>query len=241
MRPKQELELAPRHHRGLPADERDRPEPGHLGQHQRALRRPHADHAVAACPTSELAPEDIAAMPLEGEYGSWDGPLAPSTEWRFHLDITRARPEVGAIVHAHSHLRDDARDLPQGDPGLPLHDRGRGRAEHPLRRLRHLRHQGALGRGAGGARGPHLLPARQPRHDRHRRRTSPRRCGSRSSSRPSPGSTTLALRIGGPVLLPDAEIAKVKERFKSYGPRPEGRAANGKKAHRRAKRHDDRG
>ena len=45
-------------------------------------------------PYDDMGPDDIAAMPIEGEYGSWDGPLAPSTEWRFHLDITRARPEV---------------------------------------------------------------------------------------------------------------------------------------------------
>ena len=28
--------------------------------------------------------------------------LKPSTEWRFHLDIMKARPEVGAIVHIHA-------------------------------------------------------------------------------------------------------------------------------------------
>jgi L-fuculose-phosphate aldolase len=49
-----------------------------------------------------MTPQMIAAMPLEGEYGSWTGPLRPSTEWRFHLDITRTRPDVGAVVHAHS-------------------------------------------------------------------------------------------------------------------------------------------
>jgi L-fuculose-phosphate aldolase len=53
-------------------------------------------------PYEEMAPEDIAVMPLEGEYGSWKGPYVPSTEWRFHLDIMRARRDVGAIVHAHS-------------------------------------------------------------------------------------------------------------------------------------------
>jgi L-fuculose-phosphate aldolase len=49
-----------------------------------------------------MTPQMIAAMPLEGEYGSWTGPLKPSTEWRFHLDITRSRPDAGAIVHTHS-------------------------------------------------------------------------------------------------------------------------------------------
>jgi len=49
-----------------------------------------------------MTPDMIAAMPLDGEYGSWEGPLKPSTEWRFHLDIMKARPDVGGIVHTHS-------------------------------------------------------------------------------------------------------------------------------------------
>jgi L-fuculose-phosphate aldolase len=56
----------------------------------------------SATPYDAMEPEMIAAMPLEGDYGSWDGPLKPSTEWRFHLDILRAKPEVGAVVHTHS-------------------------------------------------------------------------------------------------------------------------------------------
>jgi L-fuculose-phosphate aldolase len=49
-----------------------------------------------------ITPEMIAAMPLDGDYGSFEGPKNPSSEWRFHLDIMRARPEIGAIVHTHS-------------------------------------------------------------------------------------------------------------------------------------------
>lgn len=56
----------------------------------------------SATPYEAIEPEMVASMPLEGEYGSWTGPLKPSTEWRFHLDIMRARPDVGAIVHTHS-------------------------------------------------------------------------------------------------------------------------------------------
>src|SRR6201986_4716459 len=56
----------------------------------------------SATPYEAMEPEMIAAMPLEGEYGSWTGPLKPSTEWRFHLDIMKARPDVGGIVHTHS-------------------------------------------------------------------------------------------------------------------------------------------
>jgi L-fuculose-phosphate aldolase len=49
-----------------------------------------------------MTPEMVARMPLEGEYGAWEGPKRPSSEWRFHLDIFRARPEIGAIVHTHA-------------------------------------------------------------------------------------------------------------------------------------------
>ena len=55
----------------------------------------------SATPYDTMRPEMIAAMPIEGEYGSWSGPLKPSTEWRFHLDILRTRPDAGAVVHAH--------------------------------------------------------------------------------------------------------------------------------------------
>jgi L-fuculose-phosphate aldolase len=56
----------------------------------------------SATPYDAMKPEMIASMPLEGEYGAWDGPLLPSTEWRFHLDIMRGRPDVGCVVHTHS-------------------------------------------------------------------------------------------------------------------------------------------
>jgi L-fuculose-phosphate aldolase len=56
----------------------------------------------SATPYHLMQPEQIAEMPIEGEYGAWRGPLKPSTEWRFHLDILRARPEFRAIVHTHA-------------------------------------------------------------------------------------------------------------------------------------------
>ena len=55
----------------------------------------------SATPYDAMEPEMIAAMPFEAEYGAWEGPLKPSTEWRFHFDIMKAREDVGAVVHAH--------------------------------------------------------------------------------------------------------------------------------------------
>jgi L-fuculose-phosphate aldolase len=56
----------------------------------------------SATPYEAMKPEMIASMPIDSDDGSWEGPLKPSTEWRFHLDIMRARPDVGGVVHTHS-------------------------------------------------------------------------------------------------------------------------------------------
>ena len=50
-------------------------------------------------PYEETGPDDVVAMTLDGEAR---GARLPSSEWRFHRDIYRARPEVNAIVHTHA-------------------------------------------------------------------------------------------------------------------------------------------
>jgi len=49
-------------------------------------------------PYETVQPEQIVYMGLDG---SFDPAQRPSSEWRFHLDILKARPEVNAVVHAH--------------------------------------------------------------------------------------------------------------------------------------------
>lgn len=46
-----------------------------------------------------MKPSDVVQMDLEGGYF---GSVLPSSEWRMHMDIYRARPEAGAIVHTHA-------------------------------------------------------------------------------------------------------------------------------------------
>jgi L-fuculose-phosphate aldolase len=46
-----------------------------------------------------LRPEDIVLMRFDG---STEGTRLPSSEWRFHRDIYACRPEVHAILHTHS-------------------------------------------------------------------------------------------------------------------------------------------
>lgn len=52
--------------------------------------------------SGEMRPESIARMTLSDDSGAFTGPLPPSSEWRFHLDIHRARADVNAVAHTHS-------------------------------------------------------------------------------------------------------------------------------------------
>jgi len=49
-------------------------------------------------PYEAMKPEQIVYMHLDGSH---DPAQHPSSEWRFHRDILKARPEANAIVHAH--------------------------------------------------------------------------------------------------------------------------------------------
>ncbi len=49
-------------------------------------------------PYDQMTPDDIVFLGMDGRPR---GSNQPSSEWRFHRDIMKAKPEVGAIVHAH--------------------------------------------------------------------------------------------------------------------------------------------
>jgi L-fuculose-phosphate aldolase len=53
----------------------------------------------SAVPYDELAAEDIVRLAPDGRVV--EGVRRPSTEWRLHADVLAARPDVGAVVHAH--------------------------------------------------------------------------------------------------------------------------------------------
>ncbi len=50
-------------------------------------------------PYEETYPNDIVLMNFSGEA---TGRRKPSSEWRFHRDILAARPDVNVVLHAHS-------------------------------------------------------------------------------------------------------------------------------------------
>ena len=49
-------------------------------------------------PYEAMTPEDIVAMDFDGSYVG----RRPSSEWRFHRDILRHRPDINVVLHCHS-------------------------------------------------------------------------------------------------------------------------------------------
>lgn len=170
-------------------------------------------------PYDDLEPADITGLPLEGEYGAWEGRLKPSSEWRFHLDITLARPEVGAIVHAHSTyattLACCRKDIPAchymmaaaGGPTIRCSSYATyGTKELSLAALEALEGRTCCLLANHGmiATGPNLAKAMWLAVELET----------------IAKQYYLSLTVpGGPVILPDDEIAHVIERFKDYGPK----------------------
>lgn len=166
-------------------------------------------------PYKQMKTTDIVYMKSDGTY---KGDLVPSTEWRFHLDILNTRPDANAIVHAHptfcTTLAILGRDIPPlhymvavaGGPDIRCADYAtfgtKKLSDNAIKALKDrkaclLAHHGMI------ATGPNIAKALWLAIE----------------------TETLAkqyyytLQLGGPPLLPDAEIKNVMTRIHSYGPR----------------------
>ena len=169
-------------------------------------------------PYGDLKPADIAVMPIKGEYGSWSGPLNPSSEWRFHLDIMRSRAEVGSVVHTHSTyattLAICGKEIPAihymvaaaGGPTVRVAPYATYGTEDlsalALKALEGrtcclLRNHGVIATGASVGRALWLAVEIETLARQY----------------------YLSLAIGGAQILPDDEIVRVVEKFKNYGPK----------------------
>ncbi|MEO3430484.1 class II aldolase/adducin family protein [Pelagibius sp. CAU 1746] len=183
-------------------------------------------------PYEALKPADIVAMPLDDDYGAYEGKLAPSSEWRFHLDIMAARPEVGAIVHTHSTYATAMAicgfEIPAvhymiaaaGGPTIRVAPYATyGTKELSRNALQALEGRGACLLANHGviATGPGLQRA----------------LWLAGEVETLARQYVLARSLGKPVVLPEEEIAAVVEKFKSYGPRAEAAPAAPKPAPRR--------
>lgn len=169
-------------------------------------------------PYEALTPADIVAMPLEGDDGAYDGKLAPSSEWRFHLDILRSRPDAGAVVHTHSTY---ATALAICGAEIPAVHYMIAAAGGPTIRVAPYATYGteALSRNALTAlkdRSACLLA----NHGVIATGPSLQRALWLAGEVETLAKQYIVARsFGTPQLLPDDEIAVVVEKFKSYGPR----------------------
>ena len=176
-----------------------------------------------------MQPQDVVFMQLSD--GAWRGPLKPSSEWRFHRDIYLARPEVGAVVHAHpTHATalavqrrpipafhymvamaggHDIRCAPYATYGTEALSRN-ALAALDGRRACLLGNHGLIAIGTSLDKAFALaIEVEQLAHQ-----------------------YLLALSTGTPVVLPDDEMDRVLEGFKSYGVNAQGTQADpGTKAH----------
>jgi len=66
-------------------------------------------------PYADTTPADIVAMSLDGDV---HGHRTPSSEWRFHLDIYRSRPDALAVVHTHAPFATTLACLGRGIPAF---------------------------------------------------------------------------------------------------------------------------
>jgi len=69
-------------------------------------------------PYAAIVAADIVAMPLAGRTRAARAGRRPSSEWRFHRDIYRARGDAGAIVHTHAPFSTSLACLHRGIPAF---------------------------------------------------------------------------------------------------------------------------
>lgn len=166
-------------------------------------------------PTDGRAPGEMVFVDQDGQP---EGDLKPSSEWRFHRDILRTRPEFGAVVHAHSPYAVSLACLRRGLPAF-----------HYMVAVAGGRDIRCADYATFGSQtlSDHALAALEGR----------KACllanhGLLAAGRDLDEAVHVALEVealcgqfwrasllGEPVLLSDAEMDEVLERFRSYGPR----------------------
>lgn len=161
----------------------------------------------------KMLPEEIVEMDFEGRYY---GDFVPSSEWRFHHAILKARPDANVVLHSHAlHcaiLSCCRRDIPAyhymvaaaGDTVIKCSDYAPfGTPELSQHALEALGHRNACLLGNHGviALGTSLDKA----------------FGLLQEVEYLAKLTIAVFNLGGGVMLNDADMAVVLERFKTYG------------------------
>ena len=169
----------------------------------------------SAMPCDRLEPEMIVSMALGGD-GAWEGPLRPSTEWRFHLDLLRERPDAQAVVHAHppycTTLAIARKEIPACHYMIAAFGgnnvRCAGYATFGTQALSDLAVEAMEGRTACLLANHGMIAIGE---------TLAKAMWRAIELETIARQYCLSLQIGGPVLLSDAEIERTHREFASYG------------------------
>lgn len=168
-------------------------------------------------PYDSLTPADIVALDMDG---TAHGPRLPSSEWHFHLDLMRDRPDLGAVVHTHSPYATAfsclRRDMPAfhymiaacGGNSLRCAEYatfGTPELSENMTRAMDGRTACLLANHGVIAAGPDLAHA----------------LGLAVEVEALARQYAIACQMGDPVILDDAEMDRVIEKFKTYGVQPD--------------------
>lgn len=167
-------------------------------------------------PYATMKPDDLAVMPIDGDYGAWSGPFKPSSEWMFHLDIMKSRADVGAIVHTHSTfatiLSMQRKPIPACHYMIAAFGgndlRCSGYARYGTKELSELALEALAGR-TGCLLANHGMIAVGP--------TLEKAMWTAIELETIAKQYYHALLIGGPVILSDAQIEETRKAFATYG------------------------
>ena len=192
----------------------------------------------SAIPYDRIEPEMIVSMALDGD-GVWEGPARPSTEWRFHLDLLRARPDAHAVVHAHppycTTLAIARKEIPACHYMVAAFGgnnvRCAGYATFGTQTLSDLAVEAMEGRTACLLANHGMISIGE---------TLAKAMWRAIELETIARQYYLSLQIGGPVLLSDAEIERTHRGFASYGlqedadGRPDGKAPSRRTSKKKA-------
>jgi L-fuculose-phosphate aldolase len=167
-------------------------------------------------PYERMRPEQVVRMRWDG---SFDGDVLPSSEWRFHRDILLHRPEFNAIVHTHSMHATALSIMGRGIPAIHYRIAAAGGpdircagyatfgeqalSDQALQALRGrkaclLAHHGVIAAESSLERALSLAVTVEELAQQY----------------------LLCLPFGPPPVLDDDEIARVLQKFKTYGQQP---------------------
>ncbi len=166
-----------------------------------------------ALPYAVMQPEDIVHLKLDG---TATGHRTPSSEWHLHLDILRQRRDASAIIHTHSRhattLACLRRDIPAFHYLIALFGgnsiRCSGYATYGTPELSDHLLKALAGRQAA-LMGNHGLIVLGPSLERALTLTA--------EAETLAAMYLSALQVAEPVILPEKEIAKVREKLALYG------------------------